>query len=55
MDQRPQHKSGYTEPGRIKNILELFSPGKDFLKRTPLAQTLRLTINKRDLMKPKSF
>ena len=40
---------------KMRNSLELIGTGKDFLNRTPLAQALRSTINKWDLMKLKSF
>ena len=39
----------------VENSLEAFGAGKDFLTRTSLAQALRLTINKWDLMKLKRF
>ena len=40
---------------KMRNSLELIVTGKDIQKRTLLAQTLRSTINKWDLMKLKSF
>jgi hypothetical protein len=38
----------------VGNSLDLIGTGKDFLNRTPLAQALRSTINKWDLMKLRS-
>lgn len=51
-DRRPQHKTRYTESRRREfgESLELISTGKDFLKRSPLLQALRSTINKQDLV-----
>ena len=40
---------------KVVNSLELTDTEKDFLNRISLAQTLRLTTNKWDLMKMKSF
>jgi hypothetical protein len=40
---------------KVWNSLELFGTGDNFLNRTPVAQALRSTINKQDLMKPKSL
>jgi hypothetical protein len=37
------------------NTLELISIGKDFLNRTPAAQQLRERMDKRDIIKLKSF
>ena len=50
-DQRPQPKSSYTEPDREKwevALNECIGTGAHFLNITPEAQTLRVTINKRD-------
>ena len=58
MDQRPQHKANHTEPHRTeseKYTLECIGTGNHFLNITPVAQTLRETINKWDLLKLKSF
>jgi hypothetical protein len=35
MDQGPEHKTGHTKPieEKVENTLELFSIGKDILKR----------------------
>ena len=51
MDQNPQYKTQYTEPDN----LEYFGTGDNFLNRSPISKTLRLTSNKWDLMKLKSF
>ena len=40
---------------KVWNSLELFGTGDNFLNRTPVAQALRSTIDKWDLMKLKSF
>ena len=55
MGQRPQHKASHTEPYRRESTLERFGTGDHFLNITPVAQTLRETINKWDLLKLKSF
>jgi hypothetical protein len=57
MDQGPQHKFRYTKPDRreIRDSLELIITGGKFLNRTSLAQALRPTINKWNLMKLRSF
>ena len=39
----------------MRKSLELISTGGNFLNRTPMAQALRSTIDKWDLMKLKSF
>jgi hypothetical protein len=39
----------------VRNTLEHIDTGDNFLNRTPMAQALRSTIDKWDLMKPKSF
>ena len=53
VDQRPQYKSIYTEYDRRESetSLEYIGPGGYFLNIIPVAQTLRLTINKWDLLK----
>lgn len=55
MDQRPQPKDRYTEPDR-KNIagnsIELIGTGRDILIRAQLAQALRSTIKKWEVLKP---
>ena len=40
---------------KVRSTLECLSTGDYFLNRTPVAQTLRATINKWDLLKLKSF
>ena len=40
---------------KVINNLELSDTGKDLLNRSPVAQALRLKVNKWDLMKLKSF
>ena len=57
VDQRPQHKSSYTDliEDKMENSLEHIVPEDNFLNIIPIAQTLRLTINKWDLMKLESF
>ena len=40
---------------KVGNSLELTGRGDNFLNRTPMAQALRSTIDKWDLMKLKSF
>jgi hypothetical protein len=40
---------------RAENTLELTGIGKDFLNRTPVAQQLRESMDKWDLIKQKSF
>ena len=57
MDQRPQHKTRYTKSNRKEsgNCLECVGTGDKLLSRTPVAQALRSTIDKWDLMKLKSF
>ena len=54
MDQRPQHKASHTEPlieEKVGNTLEQIGTRGYFLNITPVAQTLRETINKWDLLK----
>ena len=57
VDHRPQHKTRYTKSNRKEsgNCLECIGTGDKLLSRTPVAQALRLTIDKCDLMKLKSF
>ena len=57
MDQRLQHKANHTEPYREKvgSTLELIITGDHFLNITPVAQTLKETINKWDCLKLKNF
>ena len=45
MDQKPQHKSSYTEPYRTENWLEHNSTEDNFLNITSVAMTPRSTIN----------
>jgi hypothetical protein len=40
---------------KVGNSLECISTGENFLNITPMAQALRLRINKWDLMKTKGF
>ena len=40
---------------KVGNSLELIDTGDNFLNRTPIAQVLRATIKKLDLMKLKNF
>ena len=40
---------------KVRNSLELIGTGENFLNRTPMAQALRHTIDKWDLMKLKNF
>jgi hypothetical protein len=40
---------------KLRNSLEHIGKGDNFLNRPPTAQALRSTINKRDLVKLKSF
>jgi hypothetical protein len=57
VDQRPQHKTRYTESKRRERGkgLELIGAGGNFLNRIPLAHALRSTIDKLDPMKLESF
>jgi hypothetical protein len=57
VDQRPQHKTRYTESNRRESGKEppTYGHGGSFLNRTPMAQALRSGIDKWDLMKLKSF
>jgi hypothetical protein len=52
-----QNKTRYTKSKEEKmvNCLEHTGTGDNFLNRTPIAQALRSTISKWDLMKLKSF
>lgn len=52
MNQRPEHKK--LKEQKLGNRLG-FGRRKDFMYRLPLAQTLRLTINKWELMSPKTY
>ena len=57
MDQRPQHKS-YTLnliEEKVRNSLECIGTGDNLLNRMPIAQALRSTVNKWDLMKLNIF
>jgi hypothetical protein len=40
---------------KVRNSLDLTDTGDNFLNITPMAQSLRLTIDKWDHLKPKSF
>ena len=57
MVQRPQRTTRYSKSSRAdsENSLEFIDTGDNFLNRTPMAQALRSTIHKWDLMKLKSF
>jgi hypothetical protein len=57
MDQRPQHKTGYTKSHKRKvlNTLENIGIGDKFLNRTPMTQALRPNVDKWDLMELQSF
>jgi hypothetical protein len=57
MHQRSQCKIGYTKliEEKMGNSLEHIRRGAYFLNRTPIAQALRMTINKWDLIKLKSL
>ena len=57
MDQRPQHKSSHTEPHGKESETSLESVGiGDHIQNLILvAQTLRRTINKWELLKLRSF
>jgi hypothetical protein len=56
VDQRPQCNTGYTVlEDKVGSILECIDTGDNFLKRAPVVQTLRSTINKQDFMRLKSF
>jgi hypothetical protein len=50
---KPDSLNLVEEKGR--KSLELISTGENFLNRTPIAQALRSTIDKWDLIKLKSF
>jgi hypothetical protein len=57
VDQRAQHKP-YTLnliEKKVGNILECIGTGDNFLNRTPMAQALRSTIGKWDLVILQSF
>jgi hypothetical protein len=53
VDQRAQHKTGYTIliEEKVGNNLECITSTLSFLERTPIAQALRSTIDKWDIMK----
>ena len=57
VDQRPQHKSRYMNQidEKVRNNFEHIGTGDNFLIRVPIAQALRLTINKWDFRKLKHF
>jgi hypothetical protein len=57
VDQGPPHKTKYTETNRRKwrRGLKHMGTGDSFLKRTPIAYTLRSTIEKWDLIKLQSI
>jgi hypothetical protein len=57
MDERPQHKMRYTKSveQKVGSNLELIGIRDNFLNRTPVAQALRSTTDKWELMKLKSF
>ena len=57
VNQRRPYKSICTKPDgrKVRNNLKHISTGDNFLNRRPIAHTPRLTINKRDLIKLKSF
>jgi hypothetical protein len=53
VDQGPQHKTRYTESNKRESGKEpqKIGMGGNFLNRSPVAQTLRLRIDKWNLMK----
>jgi hypothetical protein len=57
VDQGPQHKTRYTKLNKRESgkSLDFLVTGGNFLNRTLMAQALRSTIDKWDLMKLKSF
>ena len=57
MDEGPHHKTRYTKSHRRESgkVLEHIGTEDNFLNRTPVAQALRLTINKWDPIKLKIF
>jgi hypothetical protein len=57
VDKGSQDQTRYTKSNRKKvgNNLERMGTGENVLNRTPMAQALRPTIDKWDLMKLKSF
>ena len=58
MDQRPQYKNSATLnllEEKVGGTLEQIGIGDCFLNITPVAQTLRSTINKWNLLKLRSF
>ena len=57
VDQRPQSKATYTKSNRTQsgNSLKVLGIGDNFLKRTPMAQALRSTTDKWNLIKLQRF
>lgn len=57
MDQEHEHKTRYPESDRRESEkqAELIAPGKGFLNRTLITQTLISTISRQNLMKPNMF
>ena len=57
MDQRPPHKTRYTETNRKESEEEPLAhgTGEIFLNRTPMAYALRSRIDKWDFIKLQSF
>ena len=57
VDQRPQHKTGYSKTNRRESgdSLECTDTEENFLNRTQMVQALRSTVNKLDLMTLKTF
>ena len=57
MHQRPQHESVTSKPieEKVGSSLEYIGIEDHFLNITPVAQTLRATINKWDLLKLRNF
>jgi hypothetical protein len=55
VDQKLQHKILNLIEKKVGNSLEPIGIGDNFLNRTPMAQALRSTIDKWDLMKLKTF
>jgi hypothetical protein len=50
VDQRPQHKTKYTESDRRESREHQLTYGHRFLNGTPVAQAVRWTISKWDFM-----
>ena len=59
IDERPPHKTNHTELNlreeKVGSSLQCMGIGEHFLNKTPVAQLLRATINKWDLLKLRSF